>query len=213
MGTSSRTFVAAALACVALLVTACAATGERAQPSARALATVQLQHLDGEPFRLASTLRSHRLTVLVWWATRCPCVRRYAARVEDLRRRYADRGVALIAVASNADDSAKTLKPHAASLGLGGPVVLDPGGRLAALFGVRTTPTTLVLDRRGRVRFFGWIDNERQPGRSGRVPYAAQAIDALLAGERPSCPRTPVYGCMITRRLGEITPCHQPASP
>ncbi len=52
------------------------------------------------------------------------------------------------------------------------------------------------------------MDNERKLGVSGREPYLENALTELLVGQMPSQTRAQVYGCRITRTLGETTkPC------
>ena len=202
------------IAVFSLAILGCASTSTtdvvRLEPPAPELAG--LTDLGGKPFDLARLVREHEATVLVWFATQCPCVRRYQPRMEALRDAYRADRVALLAVASNADDDYETLKEAVAERELALPLAVDPGGRLATLLGVQSTPTVVLLDREGQVRFLGWIDNEREPGESGRVAYLEAAVDAVLepgAGDAPS--RSPVYGCRITRSLSE--PSHCPKAP
>ncbi|MBK8481997.1 MAG: redoxin domain-containing protein [Proteobacteria bacterium] len=172
-----------------------------------ALAAMPLRQLDGRALDLAQTVRGHDATVLVWWATRCPCVARYQQRIEALGRSFPPERVALLAIASNADDDLATVAREVRRRGMHTSVVLDPRGQLAQAFGARTTPSTIVLNRRGQVVFHGWIDNEREPGVAGRQPHARRAIAATLAGRTPNERTTPVYGCLITKRIGETQSC------
>jgi peroxiredoxin len=164
----------------------------------------------GQPLDLAEVARAHDATVLFFWATRCPCVVRYQERMLALRRAYPTERVAMLAVVSNADDDLAHAVEVARARGFTLPLVHDPGGRLARRLDARTTPTTVILDREGAVRFVGWIDNERPPGTRGRVAYVEEALGALLAGSAPPTARAPVYGCVITRAIAEAPACHGP---
>lgn len=164
----------------------------------------------GLPAQLQRTLASHDATILVWWATACPCVRRYHARIEALAAEWGPRGVAVVAVSSNVDDTVERLRAAAVERGLSLPVVIDPGGALARALGVVSTPSAVVLDRQGAARFVGWIDNERRPGEAGRVAWVDDAVEAVLAGRAPSVERSPVWGCTITRSLGGDGRCAAP---
>lgn len=154
------------------------------------------------PAELPRLIASHEATVLVWWATACPCVRRYHARIEAVAATWTPRGVAVVAVSSNADDSPEILRAAAAERALSLPLVLDPGGALALSLRVVSTPSVVVLDREGRVRFHGWIDNEREPGTRGRQAWLDDALEAVLAGREVPVARSPAWGCTITRSLG-----------
>src|SRR5690606_35100881 len=74
-------------------------------PDAGALATS-----DGRALALHELVTEHDATVLVWWASTCPCVKRYAARVGDLAARHGGERVALYYVASNADDDDEVVR-------------------------------------------------------------------------------------------------------
>lgn len=175
-----------------------------------ALRSIDLRTLDGQSFHLAAAIRRQRATALVFWATRCPCVRRYRQRIDALQQRFGGQGARFLAIASNADDTPSELREQAKLRRLRLPLLRDAGGRLAVLLGARSTPTVVVLDQRGAVVFRGWIDNERQVGERGRVAYVALALAATLAGRRPAQTSSPVYGCLITRRRGELSHCQSP---
>ncbi|TNE46169.1 MAG: redoxin domain-containing protein [Deltaproteobacteria bacterium] len=182
-----------------LLLTGCASTAHNKLPTPTSPLSRNLVSLTGKPFPLHQSIQRHKATVLAWWATTCPCVKRYQARIEQLRARYAPQDVQVLAVASNADDSPTRLWQHAMQRRLRVPLVVDQNGKLARYLGVTTTPTIVLLDRQGKVRFFGWLDNERKPGVSGRVAYAESALQALLQDRPIANPRAPYYGCTITR--------------
>lgn len=153
------------------------------------------------PFDLREEAARHEATVLVFWATGCPCVARYQARIDELRR-ILDERVLVLAVSSNADDElADVVRAYGARSSGEVPLRIDPDGGLARALGVPTTPTAVLLDRQGRVRFRGHIDDERLPGDPGRTAYLEEAVFALLEGrEVPAS--SPIAGCAITASLG-----------
>jgi len=190
----------------ACLLVACASAGgvDRLDPSSATLVAA-----DGERRSVAAALGEAEALVLVWWSRGCPCVARYTERVAALRDRYLDSPVALHFVASNAGDDATAVAAAHAQGRLPLPVLLDPGGRLARHLGVVSTPTVVVVDRAGRVRFHGWIDNEGPPGSAGRQAWLEETLDGLLAGADVAR-RTPTWGSTITRSLGEARACATP---
>lgn len=197
----------AALSLAALFLAGCA--GLTGAASSSSVTSLPLAHPDGRVATVAELLAPHRATVLVFWATQCPCVRRYQERVEALARAYADRGVAFVGVDSNVDDSLDDIARVAASRGVTLPVWQDAGGQLAKALGARSTPTVVLLDRDGRVKFRGWLDNERLPGEPDREPWLEQALDGELSGA-PHASKSPTWGCAITRSLRSIPQCHSP---
>ena len=198
----------AALA-LALALPACATASYPQKDRLAPADAAALVDPDGAPADLPALWRAHAATVLVFWASTCPCVRRYTDRVTALRDRYAPRGVAFAFVAANADDDLPTLAAARADGRAVLPLYRDPGGRLAQTVGAVATPTAALVDPTGAVRFVGWIDNEHPPGDPDREPWLEDALDALLAGASPRR-ATPVWGCTITRSLGETPVCSSP---
>jgi peroxiredoxin len=94
-------------------------------------------------------------------------------RLEGLHRAYAARGLAIVGV--NAREDARAARRHAEELGLTFPLVLDPDGRINALYGVIGLPTTFVVGRDGRAVAFGVGPHEW-----GSAPVRA-LLEALLA--------------------------------
>jgi peroxiredoxin len=166
-----------------------------------------LTRLDGPAVDLRALAASRDATVLVFFGTACPCVKRYQARVEALPGQYPLDRVQVLLVSSNADDDEASLRRAVEERGLRLPLLVDWSGALARQLGVRTTPSVVVLDRTSAVRFRGWVDNERLPGEAGREPWLERALDGVLAGTGGFATASPMYGCAITRSLGaERTP-------
>jgi hypothetical protein len=67
------------------------------------------------------------------------------------------------------------------------PVVLDPSGHTADLFGVNMTTTTVVIDGNGVLRYCGQF--QRKDGGS-----AEEALKAVLAGTEVAIKTTPHVG-------------------
>ncbi|HEX8203672.1 MAG TPA: peroxiredoxin, partial [Isosphaeraceae bacterium] len=91
---------------------------------------------------------------------------------------------------------------HAASFGVGFPVVKDPLNRVADQLSVERTCEVLVLDGAGRLRYRGAIDDQYHLRGRKDAPtrsYLTEALDAVLAGRTVAKPVTPVVGCPIER--------------
>jgi hypothetical protein len=67
------------------------------------------------------------------------------------------------------------------------PIVLDPSGRTADLFGAEVTTTTVVIDGNGMLRYYGRF-------KDGDRAYAEEALKAVLAGEEVAVKTTPPDG-------------------
>ncbi len=79
-------------------------------------------------------------------------------------------------------------------------VLMDSDGKIGRLYGAKTTPHLFVIDANGVVQYNGAIDSipSTDPqSLAEAVPYAANAIDAVLAGKKPDPAFTTPYGCSV----------------
>ena len=196
---TSRSTLAVLLAALSVPLAAAAAE----EPPLAVLAA------DGRKVTIDELRAGKDATVLVFWSAGCPCVRRYQERVDALLDAYPKEKVQVLALVSNAGESLADDLKVAVERGVRVPIYRDEGGRVARAVGARSTPTVVVLDAKGDVRFTGWIDNERLPGTDGREPWLDQALAGVLAGKNDFRKKTPTYGCIITRSLSEpqTSPC------
>ena len=208
MGISRRYVVATVL--LASVVAGCASqkVAKRGQAD-----DVTLLTGEGNALPLSEIWRGHRATVLIFWSANCPCVRRYQDRVETLLEQYQAKGVAVLGVSSNADETFAEVKRVASARDIRLPIVRDEDGLLAQALGARSTPTVVMLDERGQTRFVGWLDNERTPGEPDREPWLELALQGVLESRSGFATRTPVFGCTIARRLFGATQVHSCIAP
>lgn len=141
-------------------------------------------------------MKDSALTAIVFLSALCPMSVDYSDRISDLHRRYAERGVRLVLVNANAHESDAQVDQHRQAAALPLAVWRDRGARVAARLQVFATPTAVLLDRQGVVRYWGAIDDSRSPARVRRR-YLEDAINALLAGGQPPLARTKAMGCAI----------------
>jgi peroxiredoxin len=165
---------------------------------------------DGSSLTVAELVKGRDATVLVFWSSSCPCVRRYQDRVDGLLDAYPADRVRVVGISSNAGESYEKVVETARRRGVRIPIYRDESGAVASTLGARSTPTVVVLDPDGKVRFFGWFDNEYLPGDPGRKPWLDQALAGILAGRNDFSASTKTFGCIITRSLfGSPEPTQQ----
>lgn len=185
--------------------------------SVRALGSqpLALRAADQSRLNLRQLWSTHQATVLVFWSSQCPCVRRYQSRVDALVSRYPADRVAVIGVSSNADESLNEAVLVAKRRGVQIPILRDDNGEVARAVDARSTPMVVVIDQRGTIRYRGWIDNERLPGDAGREAWLERAIEGVLQQRDDFASRSAVYGCSITRSLfaSNSKPCCQQTQP
>jgi peroxiredoxin len=172
-----------------------------AAPEPRQIADFELPDLHGQPVRL-SALGKDEAVVVVFLGTRCPLARLYASRLAELAGEYAPRGVAFLAIDSNAGDSPQEITRFASEFKLSFPVLIDEAATIVDQFGASRQLEAFVLDAARRVRYHGRIDDQYSPGVRRPEPSRHDlrlALDELLAGQSVSVPNTEALGCLIQR--------------
>jgi thiol-disulfide isomerase/thioredoxin len=121
----------------------------KAWPSRKPTPPLELPALDGAPWRLAGE-RGHPL-LLNFWASWCePC----QAEMPSLERlALAQREAGLRVLAVNYREGEAAVKRFLAKMPLQLPVVRDADGAAARAFDIHIFPSTVGIDRQGRVRF------------------------------------------------------------
>jgi len=110
---------------------------------------VHFTALSGEKFS-TSELRG-KVVLVNFWATYCASCVQEMPKIVDTYKKFAPRGYDTIAVAVRHDNPHRVAQ-FAASRALPFKVALDSSGALAKEFGnVRITPTSFLIDKRGRV--------------------------------------------------------------
>jgi peroxiredoxin len=140
-----------------------------------------------------------KIVVLEFWSFKCPVALAYDDRMAVLQAQYRDRGVVFLAVSSNKNESPQEIKSNAENLKLPFPVLLDQDGAVAEMVGATHTPSVVLLDGSGTIRYRGAIDNNKRVNQSGRIAYLDAALSSLIAGQSVAQPETAVFGCSIRR--------------
>ncbi|MFA7769098.1 TlpA disulfide reductase family protein [Streptomyces sp. NRRL S-448] len=150
----SRAEAAAGPATVASAVVATAAEATVIDPADRPAAPALAgDDLDGKPVRLDG-FRGHVVVLNVWGSWCGPC-RAEADDLARIDRQTRDRGVRFLGINTRDPDRAAA-RSFVRAHGLGFPSLHDPTGELLlrfppALLNPQAIPSTLVIDRRGRI--------------------------------------------------------------
>jgi peroxiredoxin len=142
---------------------------------------------------------SGRVVILFFWSFKCPVSLAYSDRLEDLQKKYRNRGVVVLAVAP-ANETPEEIRANTANLKITTPVLLDSEGELAGKLGASHTPSVFLLDEKSILRYKGAPDNNKLPGDRGRIAYIDDATEALLNGNPIRVAETKPFGCNIKRR-------------
>jgi peroxiredoxin len=129
--------------------------------------------LEGASFDLASQKGS--VVLVNVWATWCGPCRFEIPELQKLHDRNSKRGFKVIGISVDEGD-VKEVKQFAAEQKMTYPVVVDPDGRIANLLQTTVLPTSVLIDRHGKIV---WREIGAIPGDE---PTLAKALDAALAG-------------------------------
>jgi thiol-disulfide isomerase/thioredoxin len=154
-----------------------------------------VRSLDGKDVRVET---AGRLTVVVFLSSVCPISNDYNDRMIALYREYEPKGIQFLFVNANSNETAQEIAQHIKTAEYPFPVYQDPDNRVADKLGAAVTPEVFILDREGRLRYKGQIDDARNPARV-QVHGVRSAIEDLLAGREVARQETKAFGCTIKR--------------
>ncbi len=124
-----------------------AAAGMKAVSDERPAPSFRLTSLDGTP--VDSMQLRGKVLLVNFWATWCgPCKEEMPA-LERLKSIFANKEFELLAVTT--DQQREGIRKYVATLGLHFPVLIDERKEVSAAFGVRGLPTTVLIDKQGRM--------------------------------------------------------------
>lgn len=162
------------------------------------LSDYTLTGLDGRAMRLRD-YQADRARLLVFFSIDCPTSRIYADHLVRIHQQYADRGITLIGINANSNETADSIAAFARRQNLHFPLLKDVNNRLADLLGARSTPHAFLFDEDGVLRYRGEIDNGFGDEAETTSRGLWEAIDALLAGRAIPRAETTAFGCIIRR--------------
>ncbi|WP_323845486.1 thioredoxin family protein [Microbulbifer magnicolonia] len=133
----------------------------------------------------------------------CPYVKHIAAAMSEFAREYREAGLTVVAINSNdyesyPADSPERMQEEIAARGYVFPYLVDEQQEVARAFGAACTPDFFLFDKGRKLVYRGQFDDSR-PGNNEPVNGhdLRAAVDAVLAGEKPSEDQVPSMGCNI----------------
>ena len=139
----------------ALRLASCAAFAVLAGTASSAIAPqaaapdFTLHAMGGSNLRLKE--QRGRVVMVNFWATWCGPCRQEMPQLNRLYEKYKSSGFVLLGV--NVDDDVAKAAELAAKLGVTFPVLLDTEKTVSKLYDVSTMPSTVIIDRDGKVRY------------------------------------------------------------
>jgi len=175
--------------------------GELEIGSTMPLKDLELADISGKNITLANA-KGDAGTLVVFSCNTCPWVIRWEDRYVSLANTYAQKGIGMVVVNSNAarfggEDSLEEMVEHAKNNGYNFPYAQDPESELASAFGATKTPHIYLFNGDDKLVYRGAIDDNAKNAKEVDEPFLANAIDALLAGNPINPQTTKALGCSI----------------
>ncbi len=140
-----------------------------------------------------------QIVVMTFWSAECPWSRRADVLMVYRSLSWSPKGVRLLGIAANADETDLEILHEAENRGVKYPIALDLERSVADAYKAQTTPHFFVMDRRGVIRYTGALDdaNFKQP--RPKVIYLDRAVTALLDNRNPEPAVTLPFGSSLVR--------------
>lgn len=149
-------------------------------------------------------LKGKNGTVVVFLSTKCPVVKGYNERINQVFNEYKSRGIVFIGINSNSTESVEDIAAHAKQ-NYAFPVLIDKGNVLADELQASVTPEVFLFDSNGKLVYKGAIDNDRS-GQNVTENYLKEALDSLLMKKQIAKNSTKAFGCTIKRTDEKVKP-------
>jgi peroxiredoxin len=166
-----------------------------------------LVNVDGRTVSLADVSNEPALLV-IFMCNHCPFVKHLADALAQFSADYMAKSVAVVGINSNdvanyPADSPEQMVREAEERGYRFPYLYDATQEVAKAYRAACTPDFFLFDRDRRLVYRGQFDDSRPD--NGKPITGADlraAIDAVLAGKKPSEQQRPSIGCNIKWKPG-----------
>ena len=161
----------------------------------------ELKNVDGSMFSLAN-IKGAKGYVVVFTCNECPFSKMYEDRLTELHNTYAPKGYSVVAInpnvsAENEKESFEAMQKRAKEKNFPFVYLADENHDVFPKYGAVRTPHVFLLDAERKVQYIGTIDDNAKSAEDVKVNYVANAIDALVKGEKPSPNFTKAIGCPV----------------
>jgi len=156
----TRLLLGSVISFLFVIVSLTACQGQMESSTAGSLAPdFTLRDLNGESFSLAEA--KGKVVILDFWATWCPPCRAELPHFQSLHREYEGKGLVVIGISLDSTGAA-SVKSFIEDNGISYPILMGDRDVQASYGGIRSIPTTFVIDRKGHIvkKFVGYQSKE-----------------------------------------------------
>ncbi len=163
-------------------------------------ATLRLTDVSGKthaPFESKQSLG----VALIFVSNTCPIANTFQPTLQELGAKWQERGIPFYLVYSSDRLSAGDIRTHVKDFKIQVPAIPDRSQKLARLTEAKVTPEAIVIDREGRIRYRGLINNLYAGYGKKRVRatqhFLNDACESVANGTVVKVPSTKPLGCFI----------------
>ncbi len=165
---------------------------------------LKLKDTEGKVVNL-SAYKNKKAIVLAFNGLGCPISELYSQRLEKIHHNYSAKGVVVLGVNANPQDSVKKLSKFKSEFKLSFPILKDAQQTLAQQLQVTRTTEVFVLDPKGNTLYRGAVDDQYSLGKRSvglrkdrpEKNYLIDALDSALMNRPVLIKTTPAIGCAI----------------
>ena len=160
-----------------------------------------LPGVDGETHSL-SDYEGKAAVAVVFTCNHCPYARAWEDRIVSIQEDHSPSGLQVLAINANdadkyPDDGFPQMQQRAEEKGFNFPYLHDEPQEVAAAYGAERTPEVFLFNGDRRLVYHGAVDDNYDDPDDVQVAYLRDAVEAALAGDKPSTSQTRPVGCTI----------------
>ena len=145
---------------------------------------------------LADFAEAGKPLIAIFWSSRCPVCKRYGSVLKALAKDYEGRAK-FVLLFPNATESAAGAKAWLDGESAGVPGALDSRRDAATRLAAVVTPTAMVFDGSGVLRYRGPLDDDRRRRQRDTIDHLKIAVEAVLAGTPIENPEPRAFGSSV----------------
>ena len=194
----------AALAGLALALTAGSARAQLAIGDALPMKDVKMTGVDGKSVTIAG-VSGKKGTLVVFTCNHCPWAKMWQTRVTEIGNTAGKAGIGMVAINANdpaeyPEDGMDGMKQRAKELGIKFPYVVDATSDVARAFGASRTPEAFLFDAGGKLVYHGTVDDSPKDASAVKDAYLKDSVSAVSTGKTVTTAETKAMGCSIKFR-------------
>ncbi|MDP1726813.1 MAG: thioredoxin family protein, partial [Bacteroidota bacterium] len=164
----------------------------------------KLKGVDGKMYSLAS-FKNTKGFLIIFTCNHCPFAQAYESRIIALHKKYAAKGIPVIAINPNdaalvPEDSYPNMVKRSKERKYPFVYLHDATQNIARAYGAKRTPHVFFLDAKRTIQYMGTIDDNFEEPTEVKEKYLENALDAFLAGKPIILTQTKAIGCGIRWR-------------